>query len=88
MSLKALPNFPTNGKNMIKQAIVDYFNSLDVGEDILYSRLFEPINSIQGFSANNLRIGKVTGNLGVDDIVLKFNELATIRPEDILIGGS
>ena len=47
-----------------------------------------PINTIQGFSANNLRIGKVSGNLGVDDIVLKFNELATIRPEDILIGGS
>lgn len=88
MSVKALPNFPTNGKNMIKQAIVDYFNSLDVGEDILYSRLFEPINTIQGFSANNLRIGKLSGNLGVDDIVLKFNELATIRPEDILIGGS
>lgn len=88
MSLKALPNFPTNGKNMIKQAIVDYFNSLDVGEDILYSRLFEPINSIQGFSANNLKIAKVTGALGVNDIVIKFNELATIRPEDILIGGS
>lgn len=88
MSLKALPNFPTNGKNMIKQAIVDYFNSLDVGEDILYSRLFEPINSIQGFSANNLKIAKVTGELGVNDVVIKFNELATIKPEDILIGGS
>lgn len=88
MSLKALPNFPTNGKNAIKQAIVDYFNNLQVGEDILVSRLYDPINKIQGFSVNNLRIGKADGNLGIDDITIKYNELATITPEDILIGGS
>ncbi len=88
MSLKALPNFPTNGKNAIKQAIVDYFNSLNTGEDILYSRLFNPINKIDGFSVNNLKIAKDNGELGVEDLVIKYNELATIRPEDILIGGS
>ena len=88
MSLKALPNFPTNGKNAIKQAIVDYFNSLQVGEDILYSRLFNPINTIDGFSVNNLQITRVGGTLGVNDITIKYNELATITPENILIGGS
>lgn len=88
MSLKALPNFPTNGKNAIKQAIVDYFNTLQTGEDILYSRLFNPINSVDGFSVNNLKIGKNNTGLGVDDIVIKYNELATITPDDILIGGS
>lgn len=87
MSLKALPNFPTNGKSIIKQSIIDYFNRLDVGEDILYSRLFDPINSTQGFSVNNLQIGRVGGNIGIQDITIKFNELATVSPENILIGG-
>lgn len=87
-SIKSLPNFPTNGKNTIKQRIVDWFNSLEVGEDILYSRLFDPINSVQGFSAKNLKIGRVGGVLDSNDITIKFNELATIKPENILIGGS
>ena len=87
MSLKALPNFPTSGKNQIKQAIVDWFNSLDVGEDIYYSRLFEPINSIQGFTVKNLKVAKLNGGvLGTEDITIKYNELATITPADILIG--
>lgn len=88
MSLKALPNFPTNGKNIIKQSIVDWFNELQVGEDILYSRLFNPINRVDGFSVNNLKIGRVGGNFGVNDVTLKYNELATIKADDILIGGS
>ena len=87
MSLKALPNFPTSGKNQIKQAIVDWFNALDVGEDIYYSRLFEPINSIQGFTVKNLKVAKLNGGgLGTDDITIKYNELATISATDILIG--
>ena len=88
MSLKALPNFPTNGKNIIKQSIVHWFNELQVGEDILYSRLFNPINRVDGFSVNNLKIGRVGGNFGVNDVTLKYNELATIKADDILIGGS
>lgn len=87
MSLKALPNFPTSGKNQIKQAIVDYFNSLDVGEDIYYSRLFMPINSINGFTVKNMKVAKRDGGvLGTDDITIKYNELATISANDILIG--
>lgn len=87
-ALKALPDFPTNGKSMIKQAIIDYFNTLDVGEDILYSRLFEPINTIRGFSVRNLQIGTVGGVMDTRDLLVKYNQLATINPDNILIGGS
>lgn len=88
MSITIAPNFPTNGKNLIKQAIVDWFNSLKVGDDIYYSRLYEPINSISGFSVRNLQIGKLNGSYGKDDIVLGHNEVATISAENIFIGGS
>lgn len=88
MSITIAPNFPTNGKNLIKQAIVDWFNSLKVGDDIYYSRLYEPINSISGFSVRNLQIGKLDGSYVTDDIVLGHNEVATISAENIFIGGS
>ena len=88
MSLVTYADFPSNGNALIKQAIVDWFNNLNVGEDIHYSRLYEPINSIRGFAVRNLKFGYKGGTLGVDDIIIKHNELATINAEDISIGGN
>ena len=61
---------------------------MNVGEDIHYSRLYEPINSVRGFTVRNLKFGYKGGTLGVDDIIIKHNELATINAEDISIGGN
>lgn len=88
MALTIYPNFPSNGKNLIKQAIVDWFNTLQVGEDVYYSRLYEPINSVNGFSVRNLKVGKLGGTLATEDVILAFNEVATISAENIQIGGS
>ena len=88
MSLTTQPDFPANGIQLIKQAIVDWFNtSVNVKDDIHYSRLFEPINSVRGFSVRNLKIGIKGGTLSSDDIIIGQNEIATISAEDIIIGG-
>ena len=88
MSLVTYADYPSNGNALIKQAIVDWFNKLNVGEDIHYSRLYEPINTIRGFAVRNLKFGYKGGTLGVDDIIIRHNELATINAEDISIGGN
>lgn len=88
MSLVTYPDFPINGKAQIKQAIVDWFNELNAGEDVHYSRLYEPINRVRGFAVRNLEFGYKDGTLGRDDVIISYNELATINAEDILIGGS
>lgn len=88
MSLVTYPDFPINGKAQIKQAIVDWFNELNVGEDVHYSRLYEPINRVRGFAVRNLEFGYKDGTLGREDVIISYNELATINAEDILIGGS
>lgn len=88
MSLVTYPDFPTNGNARIKAAIVEWFNNLNVGEDIHYSRLYEPINSIDGFAVRNLKFGYKGGTLGLEDIIIQHNEIATISAEDISIGGA
>lgn len=88
MSLITYNDFPNNGNALIKQAIVDWFNNLNVGEDIHYSRLYEPINSVRGFAVRNLSFGYKGGTLGSNDVILSHNEIATINAEDISIGGS
>lgn len=88
MSLITYPDFPSNGNARIKQAIVEWFNNLNVGEDIHYSRLYEPINSIGGFAVKNLKFGYKGGTLSLEDVVIQHNEIATISAEDINIGGN
>lgn len=87
MSLVTFPDFPINGYALIKQSIVEWFNELNVGEDIYYSRLYEPLNKIQGFAVKNLKFGYKGKTLGVDDVIISYNEMATISAEDISIGG-
>lgn len=88
MSLVTYPDFPTNGNARIKAALVEWFNNLNVGEDIHYSRLYEPINSISGFAVRNLKFGYKGGTLSLEDIIIQHNEIATISAEDINIGGA
>ena len=64
--------FPTNGAELIKQAVVDYstggsaalgitdgFNTVGFppGENVLLSRLYTPINSVPGHSITDVRVG-------------------------------
>ena len=88
MSLVTYADFPSNGNSLIKQSIVEWFNSLNVGEDIHYSRLYEPINNVRGFAVRNLKFGYKGGTLGAEDIIINHNEIATISAEDISIGGN
>ena len=87
MSITIYNDFPSNGKQLIKQAIVDWFNSLRVGDDIHYSRLYEPINSVRGFSVNSLKIAKVGDTPSTDNIKLNYNEIPIVTPDRIIIGG-
>lgn len=88
MQITQYRNFPTNGKQLIKQAIVDYFNSLSVGEAVQYSRLYSPINTVAGFSVANMVIGKQGGDLVRDNIFMNYNQVASLSADNILIGGS
>lgn len=87
MSITIYKDFPANGKQLIKQAIVDWFNSLRVGDDVYYSRLYEPINRIGGFSVSSLTIGRVGEAQGTSNITIGYNEIPVISADRIYVGG-
>lgn len=77
--------FPADGVLKIKDALVSYFESLNVGEDVLWSQLFNPINTVKGQSVTNLTIGIKGQTLTTDNIEILHNQLATLSYEDIII---
>ena len=75
--------FPTDGILRIQNALIDYISKLNVGEDVVWSKLFTPINTVNGQSVNSLQIGKVGGSLGTETIVIEHNQLASLSFENI-----
>lgn len=76
-------NFPENGEDLIRAAIITYIDSLSIGQDIIYSRLYTPINSIPGHQVNSLLIGTTSPPTGTGNIVTTFDQVGQVLPENI-----
>ena len=84
--LKTTGVYPADGDAQVKQALLDYLReSFGVGDDIIYSRLYTPINSIAGHQVNALTIGVSASPSGTSNIVIPFNGIYTLDPANIII---
>ena len=78
--------FPQNGEQAIKDAIAVYMKAqFGIGEDVVYSRLYTPINSVPGHQVNSLTIGTSPSPVGTTNIPIAFNELFSLDPNNIVI---
>lgn len=89
-----IPNdeYPSSGDEDIKQAIVDYANGdlvegrgFSLGEDVIYTRLYTPINSIQGHEISDLRIGLSSSPTGISNIAIAVTELSNFSISNITV---
>ncbi len=84
LSLTTDQNFPESGEDKIREAIINYLDSLTIGQDVIYSRLYTPINSIPGHQVNSLLIGTDENNLSASNIVIPFDTVAQGIAENIV----
>ena len=75
-----LENFPNNGEDLIKDALVARGNQYLINEDLIYSRLYTPINSVQGVQVDSLKVNNAMSN-----IVTLPNEKIRILRENITL---
>lgn len=85
MNLTTDSNYPVDGDEKVKSALVAYFGSLKVGEDIIYSRLYTPINTVPGHQIDSLFIGTSPAPVGTANITIPFSSVATISDTNIII---
>lgn len=78
--------FPSTGVDDIKSALVEYFRTgLGIGDDVIYSRLYTPINSVKGHQVDSMTIGVTASPSTSSNIVVDYNEIATINASAINI---
>jgi uncharacterized phage protein gp47/JayE len=78
--------FPANGRDAIASSILSYAaTNIGVGDDVIYSRLYTPINAISGFQVNSMFIGTSPSPTGVVNIPINFSDIASFSSVNIII---
>lgn len=70
----------------IRQNVVDYGETTCfIGDDVIYSRFYTPINAVPGHMVNSLTMGTSASPTGMTNIVIDFNEVATFSPANVIV---
>jgi hypothetical protein len=78
--------FPADGVERIKANLIDYFqDNFSIGDEVIYSRLYTPINLVPGHQVNSLKIGTSPSPTGTVNIPIPYNGIATLRSSNIII---
>lgn len=78
--------FPANGPDIIRANLIEYFrDKFSIGETVIYSRLYTPINCVPGHQVDSLTIGTDSSSMGTSNIPVPFNGVASLKSTDINI---
>lgn len=80
--------FPGSGNDDIRSALIQFFSeNLSIGDDVVYSRLYTPVNSVPGHYVTSMFIGTSPGPTGVVNVPIDFDAIATLSSANITIIG-
>lgn len=86
INLHTRPGWPTDGAQRIKDALTAWaVANQSIGEEVIQSRLFDPINSIPGHSIDSLYIGTAAGPTGTANIAVPFDGLSRFDSSRIVV---
>lgn len=86
VNLHTRSGWPTDGAQRIKDALTAWAGAnQSIGEEVIQSRLFDPINSIPGHSIDSLYIGTAAGPTGTANIAVPFDGLSRFDSSRIVV---
>jgi len=86
MNITTDGNFPANGEDQIRTALIDYFSqNFGTGDDVIYSRLYTAINSVPGHYVESLSVGTSPSPTGTTNIPIAFDSVASLSSINIVI---
>jgi uncharacterized phage protein gp47/JayE len=88
--------YPANAPELIKAALLEFWAQMAapsddgtkgfvVGENVIRTRLYTPINTVSGFAVLALELGTSAANIAEQDVAIEWNEVSTIEADNITI---
>jgi len=89
INLTKFPQYPSNGDAMVRQALIDYFDAnFGIGDSVIYSRLYTPVNSVPGHQINSLTVGTSPNPTQMQNIPISFTQIASLSSANIIISST
>jgi uncharacterized phage protein gp47/JayE len=86
VTLTKFGDYPSDGDNQIIENLVEFgVTSLFAGDDVITSRLYTPVNAVQGHQVDSLFISKTPSPTVATPITISLTELAEITAVNITI---
>lgn len=92
IDITAFPGYLSTTGDELKQAVVDFINNSQIGDDVLWTRLFTPANLYgvpisETYDVTGLRIAR-SGSPISANVTIAFNEAATCDISDVTLAVS
>jgi len=78
-------NYPADGDTQVENALIAYFETLDLGDDVVHSRLYTPVNTVAGHQIDSIYIGLAASPTGTANISIDVDELAVTDAAKIVV---
>lgn len=86
INLTTNSSYPQDGDSIIKSNLIQYFSeNFGIGDTVVYSRLYTPINNVPGHQINSLTIGTSPNPTGTSNVSIPFNKISSLSSANILI---
>ncbi|QZN96398.1 baseplate J/gp47 family protein [Symbiopectobacterium purcellii] len=92
ISMRVFTGYTTAVDEQMKRSIADYINSLDIGDDVLLSRVYSPANLgvVSGGDARyydiiELKLGRTSGSVAPTNVVTAYDESPISSADNISI---
>lgn len=80
VTLTSDEDFPADGAEQVRSALFQYIKqNANVGEQVVYSRLYTPLNSVPGHQVDSLTIGFSASPTGTSNLAVDFDEIAKLE---------
>lgn len=77
---------PGDAIAQIRQNIINYGKTTYlIGDEVVYSRFYTPINAVPGHEVNSFTMGTAPSPSGTSNVAIDFDEVAVFNPENIII---
>ena len=86
INLTTNSSYPQDGDSIVKSNLIQYFSeNFGIGDPVIYSRLYTPINNVPGHQINSLTIGTSPNPTGTSNIAISFNKISSLSSANIVI---
>lgn len=86
MDISNTGDMPGDAIAQIRQNIINYGSTTYlIGDEVIYSRFYTPINAVPGHEVNSFTMGTSPSPTGTSNIAIAFDEVAKFDPANIII---